>query len=153
MRRRDLLGFVGSSSLAMMTVDAAKSETDQPREPRAKGAYKDPRTSCFEQCEALSKLCLVIADQLLEELKAGRGDVETIARAHRALVDTHEFCQLAVTTVVRNSPFRMHSCIACADVCERSATIARGAPIEHKEQVVEQFKECAAVCREIAKLA
>ncbi len=147
MRRREMLGVVGSGSLAMAAVGSAKGGQGLPQDVRL---MKDPRTSCYEQCESLAKLCLIITDQLLEDLKSGRGDAEAIARLHGALADSREFCSLVVTMVLRDSPFRGPSCVACAEVFERCTTIAEAATFESKEQVVEQLKECAAVCLEVA---
>lgn len=153
MRRREILGLFGSGPLAMAALNAAEAGEDQPATPRIEvDVRKDPRTSCFEQCEDLAKFCLILSDQLLNDLKEGRGAAESIARLHRAIADSREFCSLVVTMVLRNSPFRAPSCLACAEVCEHCAKLAGTTIFEHKIQAVEQFKECAAICREVARL-
>jgi hypothetical protein len=152
MRRREMLGFVGSGPLAMAALGVAKAEDDPTQEGHAVGLPKDPRTSCFEQCETLAKLCLLIADQCLEALRAGRGDAEALAALHRALADCREFCSLVVVMVLRESPFRTPSYVACAEVCSRCSEVAEKAAFESRDQVVEGLKECAAICREVAQL-
>ncbi len=152
MRRRKMLGFIGSGPLALAALGAAKAEDNPPQEGRAVGLPKDPRTSCFEQCERLAKLCLLIADQCLEDLRAGRGNAAALAALHRSLADCREFCSLAVVMVLRESPYRASSCVACAEVCSRCEEVAERATFESKDQVVEELKECAAICREVAQL-
>jgi hypothetical protein len=146
LHRRKLLSLVATGPLALTGIGAASAENDQ-QELRGVGLSKDLRTSCFEQCDSLSKLCLIIADRCLEDLKTGRGDAKAIARLHRALLDCREFCSLVVTMALRESRFMTSACIACAEVCGRCTAIAEAANFESKEQVVEQLKECGSICR------
>jgi hypothetical protein len=113
---------------------------------------KDPRTLCPELCERLAKLCLSVAYQLLDDLKAGRGDRDALIRLHRALVDVREFATLAATMVLRDSPFRAPACSTCAYVCDRAATVAATTAFEAREQVVADLKECAVVCRDVTHM-
>lgn len=146
LHRRQLLGLVATGPLALTAIGSASAENDQ-QELSGVGHSKDLRTSCLEQCDDLSKLCLIIADQCLGDLKSGRGDAKAIARLHRALLDCREFCSLVVTMVLRESRFVTSACIACAEVCVRCAAIAEAANFESKEQAVEQLKECGSICR------
>ncbi|WP_165226973.1 hypothetical protein [Aquisphaera insulae] len=156
MRRREMLGALGASPLvaaAAVARDAAGDGDDPPEANHGVGvAVKSPRTACLERCERLAKLCLVIAYQLLDDMKAGRGDRDALIKLHRALVDVREFATLAATMVLRDSPFRAPACSSCAYVCDRAATIAEAATFEAKGQVIESLRECATACRDVTHM-
>jgi hypothetical protein len=160
-----MIGFLSLGSLAMATEGLAEDEAGKNQE-QAKAptqgedsgrvalrVSKDLRVLCLEECDDLAKLCVIVADQCLRDLAAGKGDAKSLAQLHHAVRDGREFCTLVVTMMLRDdSLFRKAACEACAQVCDRCAKVAETTAFEFQDQVVEQFRECAETCRQIAHL-
>src|SRR4051794_24755202 len=105
MRRRELLGYLGAGPLALTAAAPPAADDGQPMQGRADNASKDPKTSCYEQCESVAELCTLTADQCLADLRAGRGENGALATVHWVLADCREFARLNAANILRGSWF------------------------------------------------
>lgn len=114
-------------TLAIATTSLAQAEADEPKEPRGRGLFKDPRTSDFEQYARVASLCLEVHKHVLASLVAAKGDGEALGKIQQSLTQCREFCELTSHILLRNSPFTKEACLACATVCSQCADLGRKA--------------------------
>lgn len=119
--------------------------------------------NCIEQCTTCHRVCL---DTLKYGFRLGGRYIESVHL--RLLLDCAEICQTSANFMLRGSDLHRQTCAACAVICQECAvdceryTVSAegsGAPMSRqsgplavsKENVDEQLKYCADICRQCAK--
>lgn len=107
-------------------------------------ASSDMMQTCIEECLACHRLCL---GMLMTHCLEARG--EHLAPDHvRLMTACATMCQAAADVMLTGSKAHLHSCRACAAICEECADSCAG--IEGMEGCATQCRRCAAICREMA---
>jgi hypothetical protein len=103
---------------------------------------------CIEECTSCHRICLETLTHCLS--KGGRH-----ADAHhiRLLTDCAEICQTSANFMLRNSELHVHTCGACAEICERCArSCEEMSDDDLMARCAEACRSCAAICREMSRV-
>ena len=116
--------------------------------PDPSGHYLDDEMlACIQVCSDCHKACLQTIPYCLQ---AGGRHAEP--NHVRLMMDCAEICQTSANFMLRGSDLHVHTCAACAEVCERCARdcAAMSENDTRMAACAEMCRRCAASCRAMA---
>lgn len=101
---------------------------------------------CIAACQSCHDVCLETINHCLK-----MGGKHAEAEHIRTLMDCVQICETSADFMRRGSQLHVHTCAACAAVCERCAVSCDKLDGAEMKQCADECRRCAAKCREMSQ--
>ena len=150
MNRREVLGTLGATAVALGTYSSAQAQPAKKSEKSDDhhGRHFDTCAKACADCQLECHSC----DHHCEDLVAA-GKKEHV-KTMKLCADCGDICAVAANIVARHGTLSATVCDACAKACDECGkACAQFTDDEHMKKCADECKKCATACREMVKHA
>lgn len=109
-----------------------------------------PMQHCLDACTACARICERCADDMIGMDSGGHKELQDLCI--RLCQDCADLCALSARWISRMSPSTELLCRACAEMCDRCASVCEQHSSHHPlcGECAVECRRCAAACRDMA---